>query len=166
MGCCKSTFLYKLELEPAKKNTGAEAGQKRTGSATLVNTITLLFCFSALLSHQMEQLFKLQTSLRQEREEAALLLQQVMQLEQSCKRNSFKSNNFLVVSHWYGIIFRTDLLGSEVLVLNMAFDTIPVIIRRLRIIVKNPKRRTPPELYGTGTGTYSADGSIFRKIWH
>ena len=69
----------------------------------------------------MEQLFKLQTSLRQEREEAAILLQQVMQLEQSCKRNSFKSNNFLVVSHWYGIIFRTDLLGSEVLVLNMAF---------------------------------------------
>jgi uncharacterized protein YlxW (UPF0749 family) len=46
----------------------------------------------------MEQLLKLESSLRQEREETADLLHEVRDLEERCNRKSFKSNNFLVVS--------------------------------------------------------------------
>ena len=46
----------------------------------------------------MEQLLKLEDTLRQEQEERALIMKEVRDLEDRCKRNSFKTNHFLVVS--------------------------------------------------------------------
>jgi hypothetical protein len=46
----------------------------------------------------MEQLFKLESTLRQEQQERGQLLQEVRDLEERCKRKAFMPTNFLVVS--------------------------------------------------------------------
>jgi hypothetical protein len=46
----------------------------------------------------MEQLFKLESTLRQEQQERGQLLQEVRDLEERCKRKAFMPTNLLVVS--------------------------------------------------------------------
>ena len=59
----------------------------------------------------MEQLLKLEDTLRQEQEERALIMKEVRDLEDRCKRNSFKTNHFLVVSLKSGLVQGPESAG-------------------------------------------------------